>query len=94
MLTEIADNFPYLRLNTYRNILSNISIGFRGVVDSIVALQSLGCGFASRWPHLFSVLLLQCESNINLLSMLRFSYFFNPYDAQAYSALINPLGHF
>ena len=35
----------------------------------------------------FSLLLLQCEFNINLMSLLRFSYLFlPPYDAQASSA--------
>ena len=95
-------HFPYLRLVTNRNILSDIyallqiEIFYRGAMDSMVALQSLVHGFASRWPQLFFLkffllLSLQSEFNINLLSLHRFSYFFTPYDAQAssaYSALI------
>ena len=37
------------------NILSIIGMGLRGLVDNTVAFQSVGCGFASWWPHfLFS----------------------------------------
>ena len=39
--------FTYIQLFTYRNILSDICTGFHGVVDSMVAFQSLGYGFAS-----------------------------------------------
>ena len=82
--------FPYLRVVTYRNILSVICIELSGRVDSTVAFQPLGYGFASRQPHFlmffFSLLLLQCEFNINLMSLLRYFYHFTPYDAQAPSA--------
>ena len=33
------------------NILSIIGMGLRGLVDNTVAFQSVGCGFASWWPH-------------------------------------------
>ena len=65
-------------------------------------------GFESRESHEFFLLiffiflfflslLLQCKfANSTLLSLLRFSYFITPYDAQAssaFSALITIYGH-
>ena len=55
--------------------------------------ESMYPGFESRESHdffmLFLSLLLQCKfANPTLLSLLRFSYFITPYDAQAFSALI------
>ena len=77
-------------------------IDFHSVVDILLDFESMYPGFESRESHEFFIfyyfflyfffhvflsLLLQCKfANSTLLSLLRFSYFITPYDAQASSA--------
>ena len=79
-------------------------ICFHSVVDILLDFESMYPGFESRESHeffyflfifffrVFLSLLLQCKfANSTLLSLLRFSYFITPCDAQAsspFSALI------
>ena len=75
--------------------LSALRIGLHGVGDVLVDFEPVCPGFESReshdfffkFIHLFLSLLLQCKfANSTLLSLLSFSYFITPYDAQASSA--------
>ena len=80
--------------------LSLICIRLLGLVDVEVDFEPMSPGFESRKLHdfffdlfffyvffSFLSLLLQCKfANSTLLSLLSFSYFITPHDAQAYSA--------
>ena len=46
-------------------------------------------GFASGWPHIFYVVGHYYSANSTLMCLLRFSYFFIPYDAQTFSACLS-----
>ena len=94
-MTETTDNFiPYLRLVIYVNNLLGNCICVRGVVVPTVAYQTYGCEFTFFFLFLFflmfffSLLLSQCDFNINLMPYSVSPTFFTPYDAQACSALI------
>ena len=83
-------HYPIYSFSIYWLFLSVICIGYHSVMDILVG------GF---WTHVsrvriskiawfFLSLLLQCKfANSTLLSLLSFSYFITPYDAQASSAL-------
>ena len=94
-------HYPIYNFSIYWLFLSVICIGLHSVVDILVDFEPMYPGFESRESHesffiyiflllffyVFLSLLLQCKfANSTLLSLLRFSYFITPYDAQASSA--------
>ena len=85
-MTETTDNFiPYLRLVIYVNILLGICIGVRGVGfrQWPIVPKDVGSRPSNRISFLmflffFSLLLSQCDFNINLMPYSVFPTFFYP----------------
>ena len=86
-------NFSLFTTLAYIDYFHRYSIGLHSVVDITVVFESIWPGFESWRPHtflMFFYVFFFCHyyysANSTLQSLLRFSYFIIPYDAQASSA--------